>query len=184
MSEALCKGPTCGRCLKTCPGDAVERMGPRLGRLRHAPLAARLRAAHGSSRPHHPGRRCEEAERPASLRGQLQPLAEHPARRGRGHRLPALRRRLPGRRRLRAMLADALEEIPENTPDEGARASTAMNGRGSARPEALHRFPQSPLKLPKSRKRLPSCKARASAPRWSARCARRSGRSEFPKYRS
>jgi epoxyqueuosine reductase len=27
MTEALCRGPSCGRCLKTCPGDVVQHWG-------------------------------------------------------------------------------------------------------------------------------------------------------------
>src|SRR5947207_699477 len=37
MTEALCRGPSCGRCLKTCPGDAVlewDRDGPACDRHR------------------------------------------------------------------------------------------------------------------------------------------------------
>jgi hypothetical protein len=93
MAQALCLGPSCGRCLKTCPGDAVQHWG--------RDWSACDRPAHGAPRKNHQGREPREEEGAAPLRRQLQPVAEHPARRGRGHRLPALRRRLPGRRRLR-----------------------------------------------------------------------------------
>ena len=41
MSEALCKGPSCGRCLKTCPADAVQHWG------RDWPACDRYRSPHG-----------------------------------------------------------------------------------------------------------------------------------------
>ena len=53
MESALCLGPSCGRCLKTCPADAVRPLGPRLAGLRPLPLAARLRQAHEHIDAHH-----------------------------------------------------------------------------------------------------------------------------------
>ena len=100
MEQALCLGPSCARCLKVCPGDAVghwsrdwEACDPH--RSPHGFRAALRSRRRASSR-----RRRRGAEGAGALGGQLQSLAEHSARRRRDHRLPQMRRRLPGRRRL------------------------------------------------------------------------------------
>ena len=100
METALCLGPSCGRCLKTCPADAVGHWSARLAGLRPLPLAARLCPTERTCDADHrrAGRRA--AKRPGSLRGKLRSLAKHSARRRRHHRLPPLRRCLSGRRRL------------------------------------------------------------------------------------
>ena len=99
MTEALCLGPECGRCLKACPGDVIRQWD------RDWEACDRYRSPHGFAQlSEYLGRVIDEPEAEegdAALGRQLQPLAEHPARRGRDHRLPALRRRLPGRRGLR-----------------------------------------------------------------------------------
>ena len=41
MKEALCRGPSCGRCLKTCPADAVREWD------RDWPACNRYRSPHG-----------------------------------------------------------------------------------------------------------------------------------------
>jgi len=41
MAEGLCRGPECGRCLRTCPGDAVEHWA------RNWPACDRHRSPHG-----------------------------------------------------------------------------------------------------------------------------------------
>ena len=101
METALCRGPECGRCLRTCPGDVVRSLEPGLGGLRQVPRAPRLPPSdrfHGQDA----GGRTGAAEGHAALGRHLQPVAVHFARRRRDHRLPALPGCLPGRRRLRA----------------------------------------------------------------------------------
>ena len=65
------------------------------------------------------------AEGAAALGDDVQSLAEHPARLGRDHRLPPLRRRLPGRRRLR-----------------GDAARRARRDPGGSRPRSASRPPR------------------------------------------
>ena len=116
------------------------------------------------------------AARVAALRDDLQSLAEHLARRRRDHRLPALRRRLPGRGdRLReAMLKDAVDVIPENTPEKEARLA-AMSGGHRHRVPTQRRWigevkfhrrePQGLRPVPgyrcRCRRRSPPCRAGA-----------------------
>ena len=100
METALCHGPSCGRCLKTCPADAVGHW------TRDWPACDRFRSPHGFAQlSEHVARIIAEPDAGAtegigSLRGQLQSLAEYFARRRRHYRLPPLCRRLSGRRRL------------------------------------------------------------------------------------
>ncbi len=63
METALCLGPSCGRCLKTCPADAVGHWTPRLAGLRSFPVAARLRAIERARHPHHRRTGRRQAER-------------------------------------------------------------------------------------------------------------------------
>ena len=122
METALCLGPSCGRCLKTCPADAVGHW------TRDWPACDRFRSPHGFAQlSEHVTRIIAEpdaaqAERAGALRGQLQSLAKHPARRRRHHRLPPLRRCLSGRRRLR-----------RDAERRARRDSGRYAGEGSAR---------------------------------------------------
>jgi len=84
-----------------------------------------------STGQHHSRRERGEKEGPSSLGDQLQPLAEHPARRGRGHRLPRCADVCPVGADYEAMLADAHQDIPENTPAKEKRLA-AMKGNSPA----------------------------------------------------
>ena len=126
MSEALCKGPSCGRCLKTCPGDAVLEWG------RDWEACDKHRSPHGFAQL------TEHLEKiihtnDASARKQLLRSEDsfnlwQSILRGAGV--------ITGCRRCAdvcpvgadyAMLADALEAIPENTPAKEQRLA-AMKG--------------------------------------------------------
>jgi epoxyqueuosine reductase QueG len=136
MAQALCLGPSCGRCLKTCPGDAVQHWG------RDWQACDRHRSPHGF----------------AQLTGHLEKIIQEG---NAGKRKELLRSEdsfnlwqsilrgagvVTGCRRCadvcpvgadyEAMLADALEEIPENTPAKEKRLAQ-MKGEP---PESLKRF--------------------------------------------
>ncbi len=101
METALCLGPSCGRCLKVCPADAVGHWA------RDWPACDRFRSPHGFAQlSEHVTRIIARAGRCATagagpLGRQLRSVAKHLARRRRHYRLPALRRCLPGGSRLR-----------------------------------------------------------------------------------
>ena len=120
MTQALCKGPECGRCLSTCPGDVVGHWD------RDWNACDRYRSPHGF----------------AQLTEHLQGIFDAP---NVGERMNMLRSEesfnlwqsilrgagvVTGCRRCQdvcpvgadyAMLADALEEMPEDTPEKQAR---------------------------------------------------------------
>ena len=81
-------------------GRRRRTLDARLAGLRPLSLAARLRATQRARHPNHRRAGCGTAEGAGPLRGQLQSLAKHSARRRRHHRLPPLRGRLSGWRRL------------------------------------------------------------------------------------
>jgi len=113
------------------PGRRGRALDARLAGLRSLPLAARFRPIERARHPHHfrTGRGAAEGTR--SLRGQLQPLAEHPARRGRHHRLPPLRRCVSGRRRLRGDAARrARRHSGKYAGEGGARRRDGRAGEG------------------------------------------------------
>ena len=128
METALCLGPSCGRCLKTCPADAVGHW------TRDWPACDRFRSPHGFAQlsehitPYHRRAGRFAAEGLGPFRAKLRSLAEHSARRRRDHRLPALRRCLSGRRRLRG---DA-ERRARSDPGKyaGERGARRRDGRG------------------------------------------------------
>ena len=130
LTEALCLGPECGRCLKTCPADAVREWD------RDWEACDRYRSPHGFAQLcEYLARVIDEPDaagrKPCCARGELQPLAEHPARRRRDHRMPALRRRLPVGADYAPMLKDAVEAIPRTRP---RRARLAAMTKGDASP--------------------------------------------------
>jgi len=135
MSEALCKGPSCGRCLKTCPADAVGHWE------RDWPACDRYRSPHGFAQlTEHLDRIIQENDAKARkelLRSEASFNLWQSILRGAGV--------ITGCRRCAdvcpvgadyPLLADALEEIPENTPEKEKRLK-AMKG---AVPEAQKRF--------------------------------------------
>jgi epoxyqueuosine reductase QueG len=118
---ALCRGPSCGRCLKTCPGDTVGHWA------RDWPACDRFRSPHGFAQlAEHLGAIVAE---PDPARQQEKIISEDSFNlwqsilRGAGV--------ITGCRRCQdvcpvgddyaRMLQDALDEIPENTPAKEAR---------------------------------------------------------------
>ena len=135
MAQALCKGPSCGRCLKTCPADAVKLWE------RDWPACDRFRSPHGFAQlTEHLQKIIEETnpqERKALLKSEDSFYLWQSILRGAGV--------VTGCRRCAdvcpvgadyPMLADALEEIPENTPEKERRLA-AMKGEV---PESQKRF--------------------------------------------
>ena len=139
MEQALCKGPACGRCLKTCPGDAVQHWG------RDWQACDRHRSPHGFAqltghleriiKEENPGKRKELLRSEDSFNLWQSIL------RGAGV-VTGCRRCAdvcPVGDDYEKMLADALEEIPENTPAKEARLAEMLKS-GSSTYEAQKRF--------------------------------------------
>jgi ferredoxin len=125
MAEALCLGPACGRCLKTCPADAVMLWG------RDWPACDEYRSPHGFAQlSRHLERIIDETD--AAARKQLLRSEDsfnlwQSILRGAGV-VTGCRRCAdvcPVGADYAAMLADAHAEIPENTATKEARL-TAM----------------------------------------------------------
>src|SRR4029079_2053101 len=108
------------------PGRCNPHVGPRLAGVRPLPLAARLGAAGRPSHQYFRRRRSGNPEDDGAFRDQLQPLAKHPARLRRDHRLPAVRGRVPGRHRLR-------DAARRGRPDPGGNAGQGDQARGDGR---------------------------------------------------
>ncbi|MDP4593531.1 MAG: hypothetical protein NWT00_03065 [Beijerinckiaceae bacterium] len=121
MEEALCKGPTCGRCLKSCPGDVIGHWD------RDWPACDTYRSPHGFAQlTDHLETICDASD-PARklelLRSEKSFNLWQSILRGAGV--------VNGCRRCQdvcpvgadydAMLKDALETIAEETPDKDAR---------------------------------------------------------------
>jgi epoxyqueuosine reductase len=134
MTEALCRGPVCGRCLKTCPADAVGHWE------RDWPACDTCRSPHGFAQlTEHLEKIIHESD--AAARKQLLRSEDsfnlwQSILRGAGV--------VTGCRRCAdvcpvgedyAMLADALEEIPENTPEKERRLAAMID----ARPESYEK---------------------------------------------
>lgn len=136
MAEALCRGPACGRCLKTCPGDAVRHWG------RDWQACDRHRSPHGFAQLTAHLERIIQEENPGKrkelLRSEDSFNLWQSILRGAGV-VTGCRRCAdvcPVGEDYEAMLADALEEIPENTPAKEQRLAQ-MKGEP---PESLKRF--------------------------------------------
>lgn len=140
MAQALCLGPSCGRCLKTCPGDAVQHWG------RDWPACDRHRSPHGFAqltghleriiREENPGKRKELLRSEDSFNLWQSIL------RGAGV-VTGCRRCAdvcPVGADYEAMLADALEEIPENTPAKESRLEKMKIDPASGGYETQKRF--------------------------------------------
>lgn len=136
MTDALCRGPACGRCLQACPGDTVRHWG-------------------------RDWEKCDEFRSPygfAALTGQIERIVEAPDAQARHELLRSettfnlwqsiLRGSgvVTGCRRCAdvcpvgadydAMLKDALDAIPEQTPDKAVRleAMRLLEARGDPGP--------------------------------------------------
>jgi ferredoxin len=121
MAEALCLGPSCGRCLKTCPADAVQHWE------RDWPACDRYRSPHGFAQlTEHLDRIIQETDpgkRKQLLRSEDSFNLWQSILRGAGV-VTGCRRCAdvcPVGADYESMLADALEEIPENTPQKEQR---------------------------------------------------------------
>ena len=121
MAEALCLGPSCGRCLKTCPGDAVLHWG------RDWEACDKHRSPHGFLQlTNHLERIVGETDpgrRKDLLRSEDSFNLWQSILRGAGV-VTGCRRCAdvcPVGEDYEKMLADALDEIPENTPAKEAR---------------------------------------------------------------
>jgi len=121
MAQALCRGPSCGRCLKTCPADAVKLWD------RDWPACDRFRSPHGFAQlTEHLQKIIEETnpqERKTLLKSEDSFYLWQSILRGAGV-VTGCRRCAdvcPVGADYAAMLGDALEEIPENTPAKEKR---------------------------------------------------------------
>jgi len=131
MTEALCRGPSCGRCLKTCPGDAVREWD------RDWAACDRHRSPHGFLQLTEHLDRIIEAQdakaRKEMLRSETSFNLWQSILRGSGV-ITGCRRCAdvcPVGADYEAMLADAHREIPENTPAKEQRLA-AMKGASPA----------------------------------------------------
>lgn len=121
MTEALCRGPSCGRCLQTCPADAVRLWE------RDWPACDRYRSPHGFAQlAEHLERIVDEtapARRKELLRSEESFNLWQSILRGAGV-VTGCRRCAdvcPVGADYESMLADALDEIPENTAQKVQR---------------------------------------------------------------
>jgi ferredoxin len=121
MLQALCLGPTCGRCLKTCPADAVKEWE------RDWPACDRFRSPHGFAQlSEHLEKIIEESDATARkqlLKSETSFNLWQSILRGSGV-ITGCRRCAdvcPVGADYQAMLADAHQEIPENTPEKEKR---------------------------------------------------------------
>ncbi len=121
MPEALCRGPTCGRCLSTCPGDTVghwERDWPACNRYRQphgfAQLTEFLSGVIGET---------DTEKQKEMLRSEASFNLWQSILRGAGVVTGCRRCQdvCPVGDDYEAQLRDALESIPEDTPDKQAR---------------------------------------------------------------
>jgi ferredoxin len=118
MENALCLGPSCGRCLKTCPANAVKHWD------RDWPSCDRFRSPHGFAQlSEHVGRIIAEPDiqkQKDLVRSEDSFNLWQSILRGAGV-ITGCRRCAdvcPVGADYQAMLADALETIPENTPEK------------------------------------------------------------------
>jgi epoxyqueuosine reductase len=132
MTEALCLGPECGRCLKTCPADAVREWD------RDWEACDRYRSPHGFAQlSDYLGRVIDEpdaAKKKAMLRSEDSFNLWQSILRGAGV-ITGCRRCAdvcPVGADYEPMLKDALEAIPENTPQKEARLAAMAKGEASA----------------------------------------------------
>ncbi len=135
-ADALCQGPACGRCLKTCPADAVREWD------RDWPACDRYRSPHGFAQlSEHLMKFANEsdpARRKQLLRSEDSFNLWQSILRGAGV-VTGCRRCAdvcPVGADYERMLADAHQDIPENTPDKERRLAAMKAGV----PVRLQRF--------------------------------------------
>lgn len=128
MTGALCRGPACGRCLKTCPADAVREWD------RDWPACDRYRSPHGFAQlTEHLDRIIHETDagkRKQLLRSEDSFYLWQSILRGAGV-VTGCRRCAdvcPVGADYEPMLADAHGEIPENTPAKESRLAAMQPG--------------------------------------------------------
>lgn len=131
MTEALCRGPECGRCLKACPGDVVKHWE------RDWDACDRYRSPHGFAQlSEYLGKVIDEPDlkqKKALLRSEDSFNLWQSILRGAGV-ITGCRRCAdvcPVGADYEAMLKDALEEIPENTPAKEARLAEMVRAESS-----------------------------------------------------
>ncbi|MEO8079242.1 MAG: hypothetical protein ABI641_01845, partial [Caldimonas sp.] len=128
MTEALCLGPSCGRCLKTCPPDAVKEWG------RDWPACDTHRSPYGFAKLTGHIEQLIDAtsaeQRHALLRSETTFNLWQSILRGAGA-ITGCRRCAdvcPIGADYEAMLKDAVDAIPENTPEKEARLAAMADG--------------------------------------------------------
>jgi epoxyqueuosine reductase len=126
MAEALCLGPECGRCLKACPGDVIKHWD------RDWEACDRYRSPHGFAQlSEYLGRVIDEPDakqQKAMLRSEDSFNLWQSILRGAGV-ITGCRRCAdvcPVGADYEAMLKDAVEAIPENTPQKEARLAAMV----------------------------------------------------------
>jgi len=132
MTEGLCRGPACGRCLRTCPGDVVGHWD------RDWAACDRYRSPHGFAQlAEFIGGVIEEpdpARQKAALRSEASFNLWQSILRGSGVVTGCRRCQdvCPVGADYEAVLKDALDEIPEDNADKAARlqAMEAAESRG------------------------------------------------------
>jgi epoxyqueuosine reductase QueG len=136
MAESLCRGPSCGRCLQACPGDTVQHWD------RDWPKCDEYRSPYGFAKlTGHIEKIVQAADvqaRKELLRSEASFNLWQSILRGAGV-ITGCRRCAdvcPVGADYEAMLKDALDAIPENTPDKDARLANmaAAEARGDAGP--------------------------------------------------
>jgi epoxyqueuosine reductase QueG len=137
MTEALCLGPQCGRCLKACPGDVIQHWD------RDWEACDRYRSPHGFAQlSEYLGRVIDEPDakqKKAMLRSEDSFNLWQSILRGAGV-ITGCRRCAdvcPVGADYEPMLKDALDAIPENTPQKEARLA-AMVAADSAGPSPAY----------------------------------------------
>ncbi len=134
METALCLGPSCGRCLKTCPGDVVGHW------QRDWPACDRYRSPHGFAQlAEHIGRIIDEPDaalQKKALRSETSFNLWQSILRGSGV--------VTGCRRCQDVcpvgadyapkLEEALDELPENTPAKETRLAAMVASEADAGP--------------------------------------------------
>ena len=128
MAQALCKGPSCGRCLKTCPADAVQEWA------RDWQACDRYRSPHGFAQLTDHLQKIIHETNPQARKDLLKSEDSfylwQSILRGAGV-VTGCRRCAdvcPVGADYESMLADAHAEIPENTPSKEARLAAMQPG--------------------------------------------------------
>ncbi len=139
MEAALCQGPSCGRCLRTCPGDTVGHW------QRDWPACDRYRSPHGFAQlTEFLGRVIEERDVEAQkkmLRSEDSFNLWQSILRGSGVVTGCRRCQdvCPVGADYEALLADALEEMPEDTPQKQERLARMVESEAAGSlPEEYH----------------------------------------------